>query len=538
MSDTLLNMSKQMYRGAKALLAQRSSLSKTSRLLSCAPKEPKHNPVTKVSLSEPLTELPKAVYIQKSSVPSKQSNTKVTTLENGLRVASEPKFGQFCTVGVCIDSGSRYEVAYPSGVSHFLEKLAFGATQKFDSKDAILKRLEEFGGICDCQATRDTFLYAASVDSRGLEATLEILGDVVLRPRVTDEELEMTRMAITYELEDANMRPDQEPLLVEAIHAAAFGGNTLGLPKLCPEKNLESISRNVLMSYLRNYHSPERMVVAGVGIEHDRLVEAAQKFFIEEKPTWNNADGKSNIHVDHSVAQYTGGLITQSKDLSNASLGPTPMPELAHLVIGLESSSHQHDDFIAYCVLNMLMGGGGSFSAGGPGKGMYTRLYTNVLNKHHWMYSATAYNHAYGDSGVFCINASAHPTQIANLAQIIVHELAILTGKIDAVEFARAKTQLKSMLLMNLESRPVIFEDLARQVLANGVREQPEHYIQRINDIKVEDINRIATNMLTSKPSVAAIGSLDHLPDYKDIELGILDKDGRMPKRQSFSLFR
>jgi len=26
---------------------------------------------------------------------------------------------------VVIDSGSRYEVAYPSGISHFLEKLAF-----------------------------------------------------------------------------------------------------------------------------------------------------------------------------------------------------------------------------------------------------------------------------------------------------------------------------------------------------------------------------------------------------------------------------
>ena len=38
-------------------------------------------------------------------------------------------------------------------------------------------------------------------------------------------------------------------------------------------------------------------------------------------------------------------------------------------------------DFIATCVLNMMMGGGGSFSAGGPGKGMYTRLYLNVLNR-------------------------------------------------------------------------------------------------------------------------------------------------------------
>ena len=58
------------------------------------------------------------------------------------------------------------------------------------------------------------------------------------------------------------------------------------------------------------------------------------------------------------------------------------MPELAHIVIGLESCSHKDDDFISFCVLNMMMGGGGSFSAGGPGKGMYTRLYLNVLNRY------------------------------------------------------------------------------------------------------------------------------------------------------------
>lgn len=68
--------------------------------------------------------------------------TRVTTLSNGLRIASENRYGQFCTIGgendslksvlgnyiaflVVVDSGCRYEVAYPSGVSHFLEKLAF-----------------------------------------------------------------------------------------------------------------------------------------------------------------------------------------------------------------------------------------------------------------------------------------------------------------------------------------------------------------------------------------------------------------------------
>merc|ERR1712192_101174 len=166
--------------------------------------------------------------------------------------------------------------------------------------------------------------------------------------------------------------------------------------------------------------------------------------------------GVAEVQTDRSIAQYTGGIVSR---------GPTPMPELGHLVIGLESVGHQHPDFIPFCVLNMMMGGGGSLSAGGPGKGMYTRLYTRVLNKYHWMYSATAYNHAYNDSGIFCIHASSHPQSLVELTQVLVRELVAITGRISEEELNRAKTQLKSMLLMNLESRPVIFEDCARQVL-------------------------------------------------------------------------
>lgn len=76
-------------------------------------------------LTEALANLPEAVY---ATPKADNTKTQVTTLSNGLRVASEKRFGQFCTVGVVIDSGPRYEVAYPSGVSHFLEKLAFNVS--------------------------------------------------------------------------------------------------------------------------------------------------------------------------------------------------------------------------------------------------------------------------------------------------------------------------------------------------------------------------------------------------------------------------
>lgn len=74
-------------------------------------------------LTDPVPGMPLVTYA--SPERSYENKTQVTELSNGLRVASEKKFGQFCTVGVVIDSGSRYEVAYPNGISHFLEKLAF-----------------------------------------------------------------------------------------------------------------------------------------------------------------------------------------------------------------------------------------------------------------------------------------------------------------------------------------------------------------------------------------------------------------------------
>lgn len=38
------------------------------------------------------------------------------------------------------------------------------------------------------------------------------------------------------------------------------------------------------------------------------------------------------------------------------------------------------------------------------------------------------------------------------------------------------------MILMNLESRPVMFEDIARQVLAIGHRKLPATFIQEIGE--------------------------------------------------------
>lgn len=67
---------------------------------------------------------------------------------------------------------------------------------------------------------------------------------------------------------------------------------------------------------------------------------------------------------------------------------------------------------MAYSLLQTIVGGGGAFSTGGPGKGMYTRLYLDVLNKHDWVESAMAFNTQYTDSGIFGLYMLANPLKV------------------------------------------------------------------------------------------------------------------------------
>jgi processing peptidase subunit alpha len=55
------------------------------------------------------------------------------------------------------------------------------------------------------------------------------------------------------------------------------------------------------------------MVVAGVGVEHNALVESVQKYFVDMKPIWDEdpylAVPTLDMQVDKSIAQYTGGIV-------------------------------------------------------------------------------------------------------------------------------------------------------------------------------------------------------------------------------------
>ena len=102
---TIVSCSIRTMRAIRKLITPRNVQSVSRRCRSTAPPATPPSPTGTNCLSQPLPGLPLASYI---SGKDDVGETRVTVLDNGIRVASEKKFGQFCTVGVAIDSGSRF----------------------------------------------------------------------------------------------------------------------------------------------------------------------------------------------------------------------------------------------------------------------------------------------------------------------------------------------------------------------------------------------------------------------------------------------
>src|SRR4051794_35003385 len=77
---------------------------------------------------------------------------------------------------------------------------------------------------------------------------------------------------------------------------------------------------------------------------------------------------------------------------------------------------------------------------------------------------------------------SGRDFQMDRLPDTILREFRRLEKGVQRQELQRAKVQLKSQLMMNLEMRPVMFEDLGRQVLAHDERRMPHYYAEKIGE--------------------------------------------------------
>nr|KAF6319988.1 peptidase, mitochondrial processing subunit beta [Myotis myotis] len=156
--------------------------------------------------------------------------TRVTRLENGLRVASEDSGLSTCTVGLWIDAGSRYENEKNNGTAHFLEHMAFKGTKKRSQLDLELE-IENMGAHLNAYTSREQTVYYAKAFSKDLPRAVEILADII--------------------------------------------------------QNSTSINRKDLVDYITTHYKGPRIVLAAAGgVSHDELLELAKFHFGDSLSTY------------------------------------------------------------------------------------------------------------------------------------------------------------------------------------------------------------------------------------------------------------
>ena len=84
-------------------------------------------------------------------------------------------------------------------------------------------------------------------------------------------------------------------------------------------------------------------------------------------------------------------------------------------------------------------------------------------------------------------------------------------------ELNRAKTQLRSNLLMALESTGSRCEQLAQHLLLFDRVMSVEEMLVKIDSISLKEVSDLAGKLITSRPVLSAIGNLDNLESYNAI---------------------
>lgn len=83
-----------------------------------------------------------------AATPSTYPELRVSTLANGIRVASDPTPGHFVAAGVYVDAGSRYESSRTTGAGHMVDRLGFKVSP-LSTSCACFVRVIVDAEICD-----------------------------------------------------------------------------------------------------------------------------------------------------------------------------------------------------------------------------------------------------------------------------------------------------------------------------------------------------------------------------------------------------
>lgn len=414
-----------------------------------------------------------------STLPAQQP-TLVSTLPNQLRVASESTGGATATVGVWIDTGSRYETDANNGVAHFLEHMAFKGTKK-RSQLALEVEVENMGAQLNAYTSREQTVYYAKVLKEDVPKAVELLSDILTNSTFSAAAVERERDVILREMEEVESMTEE--VIFDMLHEVAYVGTPLARTILGPEANIKAISADDIKAYIATHYTAPRMVVAASGaVDHDELVKLSGDFFgkvLTEAP--------AGYAIEHTPSLFSGGDVRDYNDDMN----------VGHFALAFEGLKWTDPDIFTLMLTQSLIG---TFDAKKGGSAFSSAKLASELSKldcgvELFQPFCTCYNDT-GLFGVYFTSNMSKKESVDDLFSTIQEELVALTTGTADEDLQMAKNQLKYNLMLQMDGTSAKTEEIGRHMLAYGRRISLAETFARIDEIEPADVQRVTEKVI------------------------------------------
>src|SRR5918997_4714917 len=176
-------------------------------------------------------------------------------------------------LGFWIGTGSVTEDEPEAGLSHLLEHMLFRGTARYESLE-IDQIFDAMGAELNAGTGKEsTSVYARVLDVH-LPKALDVIGDMVWRPRFGGDDLDNERQIVLEEI--AMYEDDPQDKVFDVLGEAVFGDHPLGRAVIGRADVVAGSRADVLRSFHAQRYGPRNVVLAAAGsVDHDALVELA-----------------------------------------------------------------------------------------------------------------------------------------------------------------------------------------------------------------------------------------------------------------------
>jgi predicted Zn-dependent peptidase len=393
-------------------------------------------------------------------------------LKNGLPVILVPKKeSQSVAVFLIYKVGSRYEKNKSIyGASHFIEHLMFKGTKKRPSTLAISKELDGIGADFNAYTAKDHTAYHIKANAENLDLACDILADMLNNSLFASKEIAKEKGVI---IEEIKMYEDQPIQYAEILcEKLLFKGSNLEHNIAGTRESIKNIARQQIISYLKNFYSPQNAVLVVVGKINKDIKKVLNKYFVQ--PGFGNKFTKAEF-VPFSRQQKEPQINLNYKKTNQA-----------HLALAFPAYSYFHKDLYAFYLLAIILGGN-----------MSSRLFINVREKQGLCYYIRAQADIYEDTGDLMIRSGVDITKLEKALKIIFQNLKQIRDKgITAAELAKAKKFIKGRLTLQLEELNDLADFYGREFLLAKRILTPEQKIKKIMAVTKMQVNKVAKDII------------------------------------------